>query len=130
MVSSLLALLVAASSAQASDTTRSSREAFTTCLRAFVDTSARAQKTLAVFEAEYPQACAAQQTAFRESIIRRDTAMRATRSSAEESANLEVEDARINFSELFQMSIPAQQQAQAAPPAEVQAQVQPASQPQ
>ncbi len=133
MYSIALALLAAAFADQASDTTRASREAFQTCLGRFVDGSIRERKPPATFAAEFPQACAAQQQAFREAIIRRDTAMRATRASAEDAANLEVEDARFNFSERFEMAIPAQSNAQAAAqPAAQAAQptAQPASQPQ
>ena len=107
MISSVLALVAAASAAQASDTTRSAREAFTACLRAYVDHSVEEQTTLDAFRAAYGQQCAAQETAFRDAIIRRDTAMRATRASAQEAAQLEVEDARANFADRFEASLPA-----------------------
>jgi hypothetical protein len=106
MISSVLALVAAASAAQ-SDTTRSSREAFTACLRNFVDHSVGERMNLEAFRAAYPQQCAAQEIAFREAIIRRDTAMRATRASAQESAQLEVDDARTNFADRFEASLPA-----------------------
>lgn len=101
MISSLLAMAMV----MQADTTRAARETFTRCLHEFVESSVQARKTQEQFTTEYPQACAAQQTAFREAVIRRDTAMRATRASAVESANLEVEDARVNFSERFAMAI-------------------------
>jgi len=107
MISSVLALVAAASAAQASDTTRSAREAFTACLRAYVDHSVEEQTTLDAFRAAYGQQCAAQETAFRDAIIRRDTAMRATRASAQEAAQLEVEDARANFADRFEATLPA-----------------------
>jgi hypothetical protein len=130
MISTALAVLSAAFAIQASDTTRASREAFTGCLRAFVEASLRENKTQAAFDTEFPQACAPQQAAFRQAIIRRDTALRATRASAEDAANLEVEDARFNFSERFAMSLPAQPraEAQASVQAPANPQVQPASQ--
>ncbi len=59
MISSVLALLAAASAAQATDQTRSTREAFTACLRTYVQRSVEARMTLAAFQAEYPQQCAA-----------------------------------------------------------------------
>ena len=105
MISSVLALIAAASAAQASDTTRAAREAFTACLRTYVNQSIASGKTQDAFEAEYPQQCTTQETAFREAVIRRDTAMRATRASAEDSARLEIEDARANFSERFASGI-------------------------
>jgi hypothetical protein len=115
MISTALALISAALSMQASDTTRAARETFTHCLRQFVDGSTRDHKTLDQFNTAFPQACAGEQTAFRQAIIQRDMAMRSTRATAEESANLEVEDARANFNDLFQMSLPPQQVAHAAP---------------
>ncbi|HYJ52659.1 MAG TPA: hypothetical protein VEW04_05760 [Allosphingosinicella sp.] len=99
-----------------SDTTRASREAFTRCLGRFVDASMEASKTTEQFNAEFPQACATEQAAFRASIIARDTASRSTRASAEGSANAEIEDARFNFNDRFQGAQP-QQQASAAPAA-------------
>ena len=115
MFSTALILISASMSMQASDTTRAARETFTHCLRVFVDHSTADHKTLEQFNAAYPQACAAEQTAFRQAIIQRDMASRSTRASAEESANLEVDDARANFNDIFQMSLPPQQVAHAAP---------------
>jgi hypothetical protein len=136
MISTALALASAAFAMQASDTTRASREAFTSCLGAFVTRAVSSHKSQADFDTEFPQACPAELAAFRAAIIRRDTALRATRASAEDAANLEVEDARFNFADRFAMAQPAtprpaqpaaaQTAAQtAAPPA-----AQPASQPQ
>ena len=101
MMSSVLALIAAAAAFQASDTTRTAREAFTACLRTYVNQSIQSGMNAATFEAEYPQQCSAQEAAFREAVVRRDTAMRATRANAEESARLEIEDARANFSDRF-----------------------------
>ncbi|HEV2816061.1 MAG TPA: hypothetical protein VGW40_02400 [Allosphingosinicella sp.] len=130
-------LLSAAAAMQASDTTRASREAFQRCLGTFVDGAIRANKTIEVFNTEFPQACAAEEQAFRRAIIARDTANRATRAGAEDAANLEVEDARFNFNDRFQMAQPAtpRRPAAAAPAQQAAAQTapptaQPASQPQ
>jgi len=101
MLSSLLAMAMV----MQADTTRAARETFTRCLNQFVESSVSARKTQEQFTAEYPQACAAEQTAFREAVIRRDMAMRSTRAGAEQSASLEVEDARVNYSERFEMAI-------------------------
>lgn len=101
MISSVLALAAAAAAAQASDTTRTAREAFTACLRTYVNRSIEARTSAEAFEAEYPQQCTTQEAAFREAVVRRDTAMRATRATAEDSARLEIEDARANFSDRF-----------------------------
>ena len=101
MLSSLLAMAMV----MQADTTRAARETFTRCLNQFVESSVSARKTQEQFNTEFPQACAAEQTAFREAVVRRDMAMRSTRSSAEQSANLEVEDARANYSERFEMAV-------------------------
>ena len=133
MISTALLVFAAAFSMQASDTTRASREAFQRCLGTFVDGAIRAHKTLDEFNAAFPQACATEQGAFRQAIIARDSASRATRAGANEAADLEVEDARFNFNDRFQMAQPATQTAHAAPaPAASQpaAAAQPASQPQ
>lgn len=92
---------------QPADSTRASREAFTGCLRAYVDHASNAHTSQADFTAAYPQQCATQQTAFRTAIITRERASRSTAAQAEESANMEIEDARTNFSERFEMSLPA-----------------------
>ena len=115
MISTALVLITAAMSMQASDTTRAARESFTHCLRLFVDNSTRDHKTLEQFNVAFPQACATEQNAFRQAIIQRDMGMRSTRATAEESANLEVEDARANYNDIFQMSLPPQQVAHSAP---------------
>lgn len=114
MISSVLAIAIAATAAQASDTTRESREAFTTCLRGYVDRSLDGGTTAETFAAEYPRQCSAEQAAFRAAIIRRETSARMSQADAEEAANLEVEDARLNFSERFDMAMPAETEPQPA----------------
>jgi len=123
MFPSVLAMVAAAAAAQASDTTRASREAFTGCLRAYVNRSVEQSTALDAFRTAYPQQCTAQQQAFRDAIVRRETAGRASQAAAQEQADLEIDDARLNFSERFEMSLPAQppaaQQAEAqTPPAD------------
>ena len=117
MISTAILLMSAALSMQASDTTRASREAFQRCLGTFVDRAIRENKTVDAFNTEFPQACATEQTAFRGAIIARDTASRATRAGAEDAANLEIEDARYNFNDRFQMAQPATPRTPAAAPA-------------
>ena len=106
MISSVLVVAMAVMW-QPADTTRASREAFTGCLRAYVDHASSAHTSQADFTAAYPQQCATQQAAFRAAIISRERASRSTQAQADESANLEIEDARTNFSERFAMSLPA-----------------------
>lgn len=132
MLTTMLAMTAAAAAMQ-SDTTRAAREAFTGCLRTYVDRSMQSGMTQDVFDREYPQQCTAQQQAFRDAVLAREMALRATRATADEQANLEIEDARVNFSERFVPPREAPRQAQAAaaatPPAQPAAQQTP-SQPQ
>jgi hypothetical protein len=106
MIISGLAILLSAAAFQASDTTRAAREAFTGCLRQFVDASVQSNKAQAAFDSEFPTQCAAQQAAYRDAMIRRDIAARMARAAAEEAADLAIEDARVNFSERFAMAQP------------------------
>ena len=123
MFFSMLAIAASAASAQASDTTRASREAFTGCLRGYVANAMENRMNQEAFDREFPQACAAQQTDFRDSIIARETSLRATRANAEDQANLEIEDARANFLDSF---VAVSEPAPAAAPAEAQAAATPA----
>ena len=68
MIVTALAMLLA----MQSDTTRASREAYTNCLRRFVDSSLEQHKTLEEFHAAFPQACPTELAAFRGAIIARE----------------------------------------------------------
>ncbi|HWT11982.1 MAG TPA: hypothetical protein VN231_04450 [Allosphingosinicella sp.] len=125
----MVAMVAAATAAQASDTTRAAREAFTACLRTYVNRSIEGGMTQATFDTEYPQQCTAQQQAFRDAVISRETALRATRANAQDQANLEIEDARVNFSERFVPAQAGQAQAQAQAPAAAAPEAQAAAQP-
>lgn len=125
-------LILATMAMQAgSDTTRASRTAYTGCLRQFVDRSMTERMTQEAFDAAFPQQCAQQLSAYRAAVIARENALRATRANAEETANLEIEDAQVNQRDMFlpPASAPAAQQAAAAP-APVTPAATPASQPQ
>ena len=109
MISSLLAFVAAAASqGTASDTTRSAREAYTSCLRSFMTRSVEAGTTPADYEAAIPRECGTQEAAFRDAVIRRETALRTTRANAEQAATDEVADARTNFVERYQMAMEPQ----------------------
>jgi hypothetical protein len=116
MMISMFAMAAAATAMQ-SDTTRASREAFTACLRTYVNGAITAGKSQDEFDRDYPQQCTSQQQAFRDSVVARETALRATRANATQQADLEIEDARVNFSERFEPPRAAQQ-AQAQPAAQ------------
>lgn len=114
MISSVLVVAMAAWM-QPADTTRASREAFTGCLRAYVDRVTSSRMPAAEFATAYPQQCTPQQTAYRDAVIRREIASRMSRADAEESANLEIEDSRTNFRERYEMAlVPAGGQTQTA----------------
>jgi len=112
MISSVLAVAMAVWM-QPADTTRASREAFTTCLRTYVDRVTQSRMTPADFATAYPQQCTEQQTAFRTAVITRERASRMSQADSEESANMEIEEARLNFSERFDMAQPATRTAEA-----------------
>ncbi len=138
MISSVLAVAMAASM-QPADTTRASREAFTACLRTYVERVTQSRMPPAEFATAYPQQCSAQEQTYRTAVIAREVASRMSRADAEESAGLEIEDARTNFRDRFDMAQapgaaataePVQQAAAPAPAAAApaaQAAVQPAS---
>jgi len=107
MISSVLGVLAAAAAMQPADTTRTQREAYTGCLRGFVQSSLDQRMTAEAFQTAFPQACPQQEAAYRAAVIARESAMRATRANAAESANTEIEDARFNFRERFEMATPA-----------------------
>jgi hypothetical protein len=128
MISSVLALAMAASM-QPADTTRAAREAFTGCLRTYVDRSVSAHMPPAEFTTAYPTQCSAQEQAYRTAVIARETASRMSRADAEESATMELDDARTNFRERFEMAQPTPAPAAAAPAPAAQAAAQPAPTP-
>jgi hypothetical protein len=107
MISSVIAFAMAASM-QPTDSTRTAREAFTACLRQYVDRSVQARMAAAEFTTAYPQQCTAQEQAYRTAVVRRETASRMSQADAQESAATEVEDARINFRERFEMALAPQ----------------------
>ena len=99
MILSIVALVAAAGGGQ-SDTSRTSRDAFTSCLRGYVERGIEDRMAADAFAAEYPRQCAAQESAWRDSMIR---GFRGSRADAEELAGLEIEDARLNFASLFEL---------------------------
>ena len=105
MISPVFVMALAAMQPVASDTTRAARQAFTACLRTYVEQSATARMSASDFAAAYPQQCAQQEASFRAAVIQRETSTRATRANAEQAAAAEVEEARNNFRERFEMAM-------------------------
>lgn len=129
MISSVLAVAMAVSM-QPADTTRAAREAFTGCLRGYVDRSVQARMPATEFTTAYPQQCSTQEQAYRAAVIARETASRVSRADAEESAGLEIDDARTNFRERYEMAQPTPPPAAAQPAAQAAAQPTPTPAPQ
>jgi hypothetical protein len=114
MISSVLAVAMAAWM-QPADTTRASREAYTGCLRAWVDRVTQSRMPAAEFATAYPQQCTSQEAAYRAAIIARERASRVSQADAEEAATMEIDDRRLNFRERYEMAlVPAGGQAQTA----------------
>jgi len=95
-------LLLAAASLQASDQTRPAREAFTTCMRTFLNQRVEARASIEEFRTALPQQCTQQEAAYRAAIVRRETGLRATRANADQQANMEIEEMRAMYVERFQ----------------------------
>ena len=105
MISSLLAMTIAATAAQATDTTRSAREAYSACMRQFMQRSVEAGTTPTDFESALAQQCSAQESAYRRAVVQRETAIRTTRAAAEQTANEEVAEAKLNWLERYRMTM-------------------------
>lgn len=114
------------------DPTRTTRVAYTTCLRQYVDQATRERLSQEAFDAAFAQQCGPQRAAYRSAIIARENALRATRANAEETADLEIEDAGVNQHDMYvpPAAAPAAQQAAATAPAATTPAPTPASQPQ
>lgn len=128
MISSVLALIAVVGGGQ-SDTTRTSREAFANCLRTYVERSIQDRMAADRFASEYPQQCTAQETAYRDAVIR---SFRGNRAEAEEMAGLEIEDARTSYREVYAMESEETNRLQRAADEDAQRQAQqqqPAAQP-
>lgn len=101
-----VALLAMGMAMQPADTTRAVRESYTRCLRTYVERSLTERMSPANFATAYPQQCMTEQNAYRAAVIAREVAARSSRADAEESATMEIDDARLNFSERFDMAQP------------------------
>ena len=111
MSSVLVALLVLGTAngvaLQANDPSASARNAYTRCLRQFMDRSLNERMSPTDFRAALPQQCTQQEQAFRQALIAREASFRTPRAEAEETATMEVDDARANFVELFENNQPS-----------------------
>ena len=91
---------------QANDPSAAARNAYTQCLRQFMQRSLNERMSPNDFRTALPQQCTQQEQAFRQALIAREATFRTPRAEAEETATMEVDDARSNFMELFDNSQP------------------------
>jgi hypothetical protein len=101
MISSVLALLLATSTAQAPDPSARAREAYARCLHTFLERSVGDRMTPEDFDSALEGQCAAQQATLRDVVIRRETSFGANREAAEQDAELELDELKANYRELF-----------------------------
>jgi hypothetical protein len=104
MILSTFSAVLAFATAQAADPTTASRNAYTACLRQFMQRSLESRTSAADFESQLPQQCTEQEAAFRRAVVAREVGFRVPQAGAEQTANEEIEDARSNFRELFAMN--------------------------
>ncbi len=86
------------------DPTTAPRNAFTSCLRAFMEKSVTDRISIADFDSALPQQCADQERAFREAVVARERGFRTPAAEVEEIIGMELEDARTNIKQKFEMS--------------------------
>ena len=84
------------------------RQQFSSCLRSFMNAKLEARMEPAAFETELAAACSAQENAYRTAYIAAATRNGDSRTVATQDAEIEVEDLRANFLELFRGSQPEQ----------------------
>ncbi len=103
MVSSILG--AAALMALAPDPTRAPRDAYTSCLRAFVEKSVKDKMTLEAFTAALAQQCSAQESAYRSAIRTYQAGQRVPAAEIDEIITDEVDGAKDNMKQRFEMHI-------------------------
>jgi hypothetical protein len=102
MISTLFALTLASAAAQQTqDATATARNAFTACLRTQMDRSVSDRTDADGFETAMRERCAQQEAAYRAAVIEREVRMGGNRNRAEQDAEMEVDDAKENFRQLF-----------------------------
>ena len=102
MITTLIAMLMMAPSPEA---VAMARRNYSTCLGNFMKKSIHERIEEAAFDSGLVPACAAQETAFRSTIVAVDMAAGIKRADAEENAKLEIDDLQANFKATFRDSI-------------------------
>ena len=92
---------------QVNDPSATARNTYTHCLREFMQRSLNDRMSVNDFRAALPQQCTQQEQAFRQALVAREASFRTPRAEAEETATMEVDDARSNFIEMFENNQPS-----------------------
>jgi|GEM_PF-3170770 len=82
------------------------RSQFANCLRSFLNEKLEARMAVPEFETAVAAACREQETAYRAAYVAAATRSGDPRSRAESDSNIEVQDLRTNFLELFRNAQP------------------------
>lgn len=106
MISSLLALALAAAAFQA-DPVNDARRAFSTCLRTFANASLERRMEPPAFETALGTQCSGHAATYRTALVQRDARVGGGRARAEEDARIMIEDSRANVLEFYRDSFQA-----------------------
>jgi hypothetical protein len=105
IVSSILG--AAAFLALQADPTRGPRDAYTRCLRAYMEKSVKEKATLEAFTAAFPQQCVEQENAYRTAVQSFQKSLRVPAAEIDEIIKEEVDTARDNTKQHFEMHLPS-----------------------
>jgi hypothetical protein len=108
--SAFLALLALSSAQQPSDPSTRPREAYTQCLRQFMEQATRDRMAADAFQTALSQQCSAQEQAFRQALVTRERGYRTPAAEIDQIVTDELNDARSNIRELFAMGTTPRQQ--------------------
>ena len=101
IVSSILG--AAALMALAPDPSQGARQAYTSCLRAFMEKSVKEKMTVEAFTDAFAQQCVAQENAYRAAVRTFQSGLRVPAAEIDEIIKEEVDAARDNIKERFEM---------------------------
>jgi uncharacterized protein YfdQ (DUF2303 family) len=102
MISTVLAVMLAAAAPGPADKIAVARKEYTRCLKAFMDKSVKDKTEVSTFKAALATTCADKEQAFRSAVVAADVAAGIKRAAAEETAKTDVEDIRLNTSETYE----------------------------
>jgi len=103
LVSSILG--AAALMALQADPTRAPRDAYTGCLRAFMEKSVKDKASPEAFNTALAQQCTAQESAYRDAVRAREARLKTPAAEVDEIIKMELEDAQGNMKQIFEMRV-------------------------